>query len=348
MSDWKQTLVSPDTSIRNTIQRITDSALQIALVVDTDTRLLGTVTDGDIRIAILKGFELYDPVEKIMHRNPSVANKDESREAILALMKLKRIQHVPLVDDNGVVIGLELLADLVKPAPRKNFAVLMAGGLGTRLQPLTKSRPKPLLHVGERPILETILTNLIDHGFHEFYISVNYMAEMIIDHFGDGSRWGVTIRYLQESQRMGTAGALSLLTERPQEPLLVMNADLLTKVNFNDLLDFHSTHGAKATMCVRDYDFQVPYGVVKIDQQRFLGIEEKPVKRFFVNAGIYVLEPETLDLIPQNTYFDMPQFFEKLQQQHAHISVFPIREYWIDIGQMNDLIRATNDFGGKS
>ncbi|MBU0675964.1 MAG: nucleotidyltransferase family protein [Proteobacteria bacterium] len=344
MKDWKRTLVSPKTSIRDTIRQITESALQIALVTNAENNLLGTVTDGDIRMGILKGLDLSEPVEKIMQRCPYVCRKGEGREAILATMKLKRLHHMPIVDDNEIIVGLELIDDLVGAPPRDNIAILMAGGLGSRLHPLTETCPKPLLQVGDRPILETILLNLIDNGIRRFYISVNYMAQMVMEHFGDGSNWGVEIRYLQEKQKLGTAGALSLLTERPESPILVMNADLLTKVNFGDLLDFHTMHHSKATMCVREYNHQIPYGVVKIDQHHFLGIKEKPVKRYFVNAGIYVLESEVIDNIPPDTYFDMPQLFESLQQQSPEIAVFPIREYWIDIGQMNDLIRATNDF----
>ncbi len=340
-------MVPPEATIRNTIKHITESTLQIALVVDNECRLLGTATDGDIRLGILNGFELNDPVEKIMNRTPHVCGREKGRDEILATMKLKRFHHMPIVDEKGIVIGLELLDDLVKPTPRQNAAVLMAGGLGTRLHPLTDTCPKPLLQVGDRPILETILLNLIDYGIDKFYFSVNYMAKMLMDHFGDGSDWGVEIIYLQEKERLGTAGSLSLISERPDSPLLVMNADLLTKVNFNDLFDFHTLHQPVATMCIREYDFQIPYGVVDIDQHRFLGIQEKPVTQFFVNAGIYILEPEVIDHIPQNKYFDMPQLFKILQQRSSEISVFPIREYWIDIGQMHDLIRASNDFEGE-
>ena len=212
------------------------------------------------------------------------------------------------------------------------------------LGPLTANQPKPLLKVGQKPILETIMENFIRHGFRKFYFSVNYLGEMIETHFGDGSRWGVRIEYLREQKRLGTAGALSLLPEKPDKPFFVMNGDILTNVDFAQLLHFHVHTGATATMCVRDYDFQVPYGVVRIEGERLARIEEKPVQRFFVNAGIYVLEPPALDLTPADTFFDMPQLFERIVECGQEAAVFPIREYWLDIGRGDDLQRARSEY----
>ena len=320
------------------------NALQIVLVVDEDRRLLGTITDGDIRRGILKGIALTGAVESVMNPTPIVARIDDSRESILAEMKRLTLHHMPLVDEQGHVVGLDTLDELIAPKKRENRVVLMAGGLGTRLRPLTDDRPKPMLKVGNKPLLETILENFIEHGFCHFYISVNYMSEIVKSYFGDGSCWGVDIDYLQEDQRLGTAGALGLISEKLNEPLMVMNGDLLTKVNFSQLLDFHIGHRATGTMCVREYDFQVPYGVVNIENHRITGIDEKPVHRFFVNAGIYVLQPEALDLILPHTFFDMPSLFEKFIQQKKETAVFPIREYWLDIGHMADYERANGEF----
>lgn len=344
MSGWKDVLVSAQTPIREVIRKLDESALQIVLVVDENNRLQGTVTDGDIRRSILKALSLDEPVQRIMNPQPTVARVDEGRDSILAAMQIKQLHHIPLVDENRRVVGLETIDEFVRPRIRENRVVLMAGGLGSRLRPLTDDCPKPMLKVGNKPLLETILENFIEYGFRRFYISVNYMAEAVKSYFGDGSRWGADICYLQEDQKLGTAGALSLLPEKPAESLLVMNGDLLTKVNFNHLIDFHLNHHAKGTMCVREYDFQVPYGVVKIDNHRITGIDEKPVQRFFVNAGIYVLEPEALDLIPSNTYFDMPTLFEKLIERQQEAAVFPIREYWLDIGHLADFDRANGEF----
>jgi len=259
-------------------------------------------------------------------------------------MKLKQLRQIPILDDHGRVISVEFYDFIALSSQLDNWVVLMAGGLGTRLQPLTDDCPKPLLEVGGRPILQTILESCIKHGFNRFYLSVSYKAKMVEDYFGNGSRWGVDIRYIREDKRMGTAGALSLLPERPTKPFLVMNGDLLTKVNFKQLLDFHLEHCAQATMCVRDYDFQVPYGVVKIQQHRLVDIEEKPAQKFFVNAGIYVLEPEVLDMIPKDEFYDMPSLFMKLVALHHETIVFPIREYWLDIGNKVDFEQAIGDF----
>ncbi|RNB53841.1 CBS domain-containing protein [Brevibacillus gelatini] len=345
MMDWRDLLVSPHTPIRHTLEIIDKSARQIALVVDENNKLLGTVTDGDIRRGLLKGLTLQDSTSLIMNSFPTVASPYDTRENILALMKIKKIHQVPIVDEDGFIVHVEVLNDLLRPVKKDNWVVLMAGGLGTRLHPLTYDCPKPLLKVGNKPLLETILQSFIDQGFHRFYLSVKYKAEMIQQHFGDGSKWGVTIRYLEEQESLGTAGALSLLPEKPSDPFFVMNGDLLTKVNFEQLLDFHKTYQAQATMCVREYDYQVPYGVVRLDKHRLISIEEKPTQRYFVNAGIYVLNPAVLEYIPQNQFFDMPSLFEHVMKDSQQQAIaFPIREYWLDIGRMADFEKANLEF----
>jgi len=220
----------------------------------------------------------------------------------------------------------------------------LAGGLGSRLQPLTEDKPKPLLSVGDKPILETILESFVEQNFRRFYISVNYKADAIKEHFADGGKWNAEIRYLEEEPRLGTAGALDLIPERPELPLLVMNGDLLTRVNFQDLLDYHRDQKAEATMCVREYDFQVPFGVVEIDDHNIRSIDEKPVHRFFVNAGIYVLEPGLIDLIPKGEYFDMTDLFARALEKGYETQAFPIHEYWLDVGRIDDLDRANHDY----
>jgi dTDP-glucose pyrophosphorylase len=344
MSAWKEIQVLPEASIQEAIRVLDESAKQIVLVVDGNNRLIGTITDGDIRRGILKGMSLGDSIQTIMNSKPTVAMINESRESILAVMQRMGLHHIPLVDENHCVMGLETLDGIIQSRTRENPVVLMAGGLGSRLSPLTDECPKPMLKVGNKPLLETILESFIEYGFHRFYISVSYRADVVKSYFGDGSRWGVDICYLHEDQRLGTAGALSLLPEKPTKSILVMNGDLLTKVNFNQLLDFHFGHHAQATMCVREYGFQVPYGVVRIDAHRITKIDEKPIQQFFINAGIYVLEPEALDLIASNTYLDMPTLFEKLIEQKKETAVFPIREYWLDVGQLADYKRANGEY----
>lgn len=344
MNRWKDVLISPTVSIFDAIKIIDATALQIALVVDGNSQLLGTLTDGDVRRAILKGTPLSNPVQTVMCREFKSVSITATRDNILALMKDKQIHQLPVLDENRCIVGLELLDELINVNKRDNLVVLMAGGLGTRLGGLTKECPKPLLKVGNKAVLETIIVNCKEYGLYRFVISVNYKAQMIQDYCGDGSRWGVEISYVHENKRLGTAGALGLLDETLDLPVLVMNADVLTKVNFKHLLDFHNDHKSLATMCVREYDFQVPYGVVKVDKQRLLEIEEKPIHRFFVSAGIYVLNREILNLVPKNEYYDMPTLFEKTLEQKMETTVFPIREYWLDIGKLDDFERAIGEY----
>lgn len=344
MKHWREVLIGPDTPVLDALKSIDRGALRIALVVDGEGRLLGTVTDGDVRSGLLRGVGLQAPASQVMCATPTAAREDADPAEIMALMRERDILQIPLLDSHGRVAGLKVLKDLLSPPERGNRVVLMAGGLGSRLGQLTANRPKPLIEVGRKPILETILENFIRHGFRNFYFSVNYLAEMIEGHFGDGSRFGARIEYLRENKRLGTAGALSLLPEPPAEPFFVMNGDILTNVDFGRLLDFHLGSGAEATMCVREYEFQVPYGVVRAEGDRLVRIEEKPVHRSFVNAGIYVLDPAALARVPADAFFDMPQLFERIVESGRDAAVFPIREYWLDIGRGDDLERAREDY----
>lgn len=347
MARWSDVLITVDSTIKSVIEKIDRSALQIALVVDDTRQLLGTITDGDIRRGILRGVSLEQPVTEIMNANPTIATGDKNRESILSLMKLKQLRQIPIVNDYGQVIGLEVIDELITLQERENWVVLMVGGLGSRLHPLTNDCPKPMLKVGNKPLLETIIEGFIDYGFRKFYLTVNYKAELIEDYFGNGSRWGIEIQYLYEEKRMGTAGSLSLLPEIPLLPVIVMNGDILTKVNYAQLLQFHNEHQAKATMCVREFDYQVPYGVVEVDSYRLNDIQEKPMHHYFVNAGVYVLEPDAIRIIPEDTFYDMPDLFQiitKSEQEHDMAAAFPIREYWIDIGRMTDFERANGEF----
>lgn len=344
MRDWKRTLVQKNESIITTMGIIESSALQIALVVNETGQLLGTVTDGDIRKAILRGVSLGEKINFIMNENPVFSTINDSRETILLKMKQRRIHQIPILDQNHRVIGLETLDEIVKQNERDNWVFLLAGGLGTRLGSLTQDCPKPLLNVGTKPILETIIESFVECGYRNFYLSVNYKARMIRDYFQDGSNWGVNIHYVTETTRMGTAGSLSLLPQKPNKPMIVMNGDILTKINFIQLIDFHEKHKAKATICVRDYSVHVPYGVVQINDYKLTNIIEKPRQTYFVSAGIYVLNPDALDYIPQHQYLDMPDLLKKLIQVNADIMAYPIREYWLDIGSKKDYDKANGDY----
>lgn len=345
MKNWKKVVVSPGAPLREAIACIDGAGLQLAIVLDGEGRLAGVLSDGDVRRAILRGCDLAMPTEQVMNRNPLTAPESASTDEILALMRRNVLHHVPLLDAEMRVAGLATLDELAGVIERPNWVVLMAGGLGSRLRPLTESCPKPMLPVGGRPILESILESFAEQGFRRFFLSVNYLADAVRDHFGDGSDWGVDITYLHETKRLGTAGALSLLPGRPSDPVFVMNGDLLTRVRFDQMLNFHAEHAAAATMAVREYDFQVPYGVVRIDGSRIAGIDEKPVHRFFVNAGVYVLAPEVLQHVPADVFFDMPMLFESLLAQGLATSAYPIREFWLDIGRLEEFERAQQEWG---
>ncbi len=344
MKAWERTLVSPQTSLREALAVIDRAGSQMAIVVDAQRKLLGTLSDGDVRRGLLRGLELTDPVSDAMHRSPTVASHAEDRHTILAVMRRRGLHQMPIVDNDRVVVGMERVDDFLNTPSRDNWVVIMAGGLGTRLEQLTRDTPKPMLQVGSRPLLETIVRGYAAQGFRRFYFAVNYKAEQIESHFGDGASFGVDIRYLREQSRLGTAGALSLLPESPRLPVLVSNADLLTKEDFGHMVDAHAESGADATMAVRDYEMQVPFGVVREEQGCILGLEEKPIQRFTVSAGIYVLSPRVLELVPRDCYFDMPALFDAAVQQKLKARCHRIEGYWLDIGRMHDYERANQEF----
>jgi dTDP-glucose pyrophosphorylase len=336
-------MVSPRATVQEVIEAIDQGAAQIALVVENE-QLLGTVTDGDIRRAFLKGKELSDTIAGIYNSRPVKGYISQPKEDLLQMALAAGVKQVPMVDDQGVLIGIEFVEDYLRVSEKPNQVVIMAGGLGTRLRPLTENTPKPLLKVGSKPILETIIRNFTRYGFRNIYLSVNYKAEQIQGYFRDGRSFGASVKYLVENKRLGTAGALGLIPETPEQPIIIMNGDLLTNVNFEHLLNYHLLSEASATMCVRDYELQVPYGVVHSDGATIQTIEEKPIHRYYVNAGIYVLNPEVLRNIPQGQYFDMPQLFQSLIREGCKTCSFPVREYWMDIGRPTDFEQANSEY----
>lgn len=341
-------IVPPDSSILDAVKAIDQGGIQAVLVATESGELLGVVTDGDVRRGILHGLTLQSPVSAVLNRQPAALRHPASREQAVALMNRRLIRQVPVLDGNGLIIGAYHIDIPQRNAvtPGETWAVIMAGGRGTRLHPLTKNTPKPMLPVGGQPLTETIIRTLIAQGCGRIYLAVNYMAEVFKRHFGDGSDFGAEIRYLEEDTRLGTAGALGLLPETPLKPFLVMNGDLLTSVNIASLLAYHTEHGAMATMCVRDYATQIPYGVIDMEAGLVRAIAEKPVKTYFVNAGIYVLDPSLLARIAPGQYLDMTQLLESVIAEGGAVSAFPIHEYWLDIGKLDDLERAQSEFHG--
>jgi len=331
-------------TVKDALGAIDRGAMKIAVVVDSDTKLVGILTDGDIRRGLLNGLSLDSTIDSIIQKNPVVCNINESKEDILDKSIGKKIYHIPVVDDNNIVIGIEDIDTILEDKSKSNKVVLMVGGLGSRLRPLTEHTPKPMLKVGNKPILETIIKNFKKYGFRDIILSVNYKAQLLKDYFGDGSSFGVNIEYVYEDKRMGTAGALSLMRDKLDELFFVMNGDLLTNVNFEHLLNFHLQNNTCATMAVREYEYQVPFGVVNQQDGEIISIVEKPKHYYYVNAGIYLLDPEVLSLIPDDKFYDMPTLFDDLIKNDKKPISFPVHEYWLDIGQINQLEQARDEY----
>jgi dTDP-glucose pyrophosphorylase len=343
-NNWKKIIIHSWDSMQIAIEILNSQPYRIVLVIDKSGTLVGTITDGDIRRALLRHLSLDEPVSKLMFTHPSVAKKGDSKSKIFSIMKIKRVKQIPIVDNIGRVVGIDFLKDVTLRGKLDNPVFLMAGGFGTRLHPLTKDIPKPLLKVGGKAILETILEQFINAGFYNFYLSTHYKSELVRAHFGNGDDWGVSIQYVHEQNPLGTAGSLSLLPEMDGDlPILMMNADVLTKLDLNELLEFHVEHDSCATMGVKEYDFTVPYGVVTAKDHMICKIEEKPVHKFFINAGVYVLNPKILSLVKGSTFLDMPNLLEQAIEKFGNVNMFPIHEYWLDIGQIDQFKKAQTD-----
>ena len=340
----KNLTITKNATIIDAMQIIQNGSLKIALVVDKQYKLIGTISDGDIRRALINNYHLEDTIENIINTSPSTCTINEPKEKIIQLALSKKLHLIPIVTNDNTLIGIEEIDKLLSPEPKENKVILMVGGLGTRLQPLTNDIPKPLLKVGEKPILETIIENFAKYGLTNITLCVNYKAEMIENHFGDGSTFGVNIEYIYEKKRLGTAGALSLLKDTLEEPFFVMNGDLLTDLNFQHMLNFHTTNQSDATMCLREMELQIQYGVVETKDNDILSLVEKPIHKYFVNAGIYILNPELLQYIPKDKFFDMPTLFEKAIKTNNKVTSYIHHGYWIDIGQLNDYKKANLEY----
>jgi dTDP-glucose pyrophosphorylase/CBS domain-containing protein len=346
MRDLKPFLVSPSTTIRRTIACIDQNAKGIALIVGDDRKLIGTVTDGDIRRALLARVDLDRPIDALLelrpvdHREPVMAPEGTSKRGLLHLMNLHGLRHIPVVDNQERVMDIALLTDLARDQENELCGVVMAGGYGMRLRPLTEDMPKPMLPVNGKPLLEHIVKRLRAAGVRKVHFSTHYKNEVIESHFGDGAGFGVQIRYNHEKQPLGTAGGLRLLKSWDQ-PLLIINGDILTNVDFRALLDFHNEHQAQMTVGVRLYEMKVPYGVVETNGVVVTSISEKPLVRTFINAGIYVLNPRVRRLIPARCRFDMTDLIASLLEKNHRVICFPIHEYWLDVGRREDYDQAT-------
>ena len=341
MYDWTRIRLSPDDDMHQAIEVLDREAVRIALVVNDTDELLGTITDGDIRRALLKRLGMDTPVTRIMNASPVSADETRSRGSVFLEMRRKSLLHMPIIDKAGRIVDLKMLQDHLCEPRHDNPVLLMAGGFGKRLRPLTESTPKPLLPMGDKPILEVILDRCMEAGFVNFVISTHYRADMVRQHFGDGSRWGVNISYAHEEVPLGTAGAVGLIPDHlPALPILVINGDLVTSADLDSLLEFHNEQGGLATVCVKEYDYQVPFGVVEPDGTRVSAITEKPVFKYFVSAGMYVLEHQAIERIRDRGYLDMPVFLDECIEDKQGVSMFPVHEGWRDIGRLNEYEEA--------
>jgi dTDP-glucose pyrophosphorylase len=332
--------------IRDALAQIDRSRHGLVLIVDDDRRLLATLTDGDLRRAILAGGTLDTALADILAKKgaarPITAHYGGDHAHFIALMREHTIRQLPLLDPEGRVAGLATAEDLLPDHVLPLQAVIMAGGFGTRLRPLTDALPKPMLPVGDKPMLELIINQLRDAGIHKVNVTTHFAPEKITEYFGDGEAFGVDLRYVPEDSPLGTAGALQLLSGK-DEPLLVINGDILTQVDFRAMRAYHHEHRACVTVGVRQFEFQVPYGVVQSDGVHVQSIQEKPVLNFFINAGIYLLEPSVHEFITEGNRLDMTELIDLLVAKGKTVVSFPIVEYWLDIGRHADYEQAQQD-----
>lgn len=305
-----------------------------------DGRIVGVLSDGDIRRGLLKGIELKDPVSTCINKKFISVGPEIGRAAVLDLLQARHVRQIPIIDSDGKLVGVHTFERILGVRERPNWAVVMAGGKGERLRPITENIPKPMLTVAGRPILERIVLHLVGHGIRRIFLSVNYLAEMIEDHFGDGAAFGCDIEYIREDHPLGSGGALSLLP-RPDHPVIVMNGDLITNTDIGGLLDYHEKGRFLATMCVRPYQYQIPFGCVNIDESGAMAsLEEKPVIMKNVNCGIYAISPDAIASIPPNTYFPITNLFETALKDGGRCGCYLIEDEWLDIGQPAELRRA--------
>jgi dTDP-glucose pyrophosphorylase len=347
MIDILKLSVTPNQTIRQAMQKINEVSVGFALVLDEAQQLVGVISDGDIRRSILKGENLESPLANVMNKTPTfLAEASGIDEQAKKLITEKLLQGIPIVDRNKKVLRVVLRRemDLAAGQTFDNPIVIMAGGRGSRLGELTENCPKPLLPIDGVPLLERSIKNFAKQGFKNIFVSLNYRSDMIQSHLKDGSQWGVKLQYLCEEIPLGTAGALHLLPELKENlPLIVINGDVLTSVHFTDLLEYHQINGYSATMCVRSYDFQVPFGVVNVNDNRIQDVQEKPSFTQLINAGVYVVNPDVLKQVPKNSFYNMTTMFQDCLEQARSLGAYVINGYWIDIGHKEDLHRAQED-----
>ena len=344
MNNLEDYIINNDATLLQAMDIINSNKAKIALIVNNDGRLLGTITDGDIRRAILKRKDLQTLAKEIMNKDFFATGIDKDYKTIQKIIVERGISYVPVLDNNDKLVDLLSFNNIKEKKSSEVRVIIMAGGKGTRLKPYTDNCPKPMIKVCGKPMLELILEKCIASGFSKFYFSVNYLKEQIISYFGDGKVWDVDIKYLIEDKPLGTAGSLSLFKEFNEEPILVMNGDVLTTFDFNKMLDFHLKNNLDATLAVREEYLKFPYGVVEIDGIKLKSFQEKPILKKLVNAGVYVLSKKLFSYIKNNTFSDMPDLLSYAKLNNGSVGVFPLHEYWIDIGRPETLEKAHKEW----
>ena len=340
-----EAIIPADACITDAMRAIDASGCHMALVIDENGLLKGIVTDGDVRRGLLEGCAQTDAISSILQTKPKTIDVNMANDDALAAFKAKGVETMPVVDEHGAPAGMLTLRNLVQVdgtlAPKFSRAVIMAGGEGQRLRPFTETTPKPLIDVGGRPLIDRIIERLSRSGISDIYVSVNYLAEKIKAHLGDGSVYDTQISYIEEVKKLGTAGALSLMdTSNLDGPVLVINGDILTNSDFDRMRAFHRSMDSALTLAVSEYRLQVPYGVIELENGLICGLKEKPEQTVHINAGIYLLEPRIIETIPKDQYFDMTNLIESCLAAKERVSPFLIHEQWIDIGNATDLARA--------
>lgn len=345
MKNWRDALVRPDANIRETLRALNKGAQNIALVCDDSNRLLAVVSDGDIRRGLLSELHMDDPVLAVANTKPKVAQQGVTREKLKEILTKESVNILPIVDQEHRVVALHTLASLEERPELENPVFIMAGGFGTRLRPLTDNCPKPMLPIGDKPILQHTIERMKKQGFRNFFISTHYLPEQIREHFGDGSAHGVNISYVHEETPLGTGGALGLLpADINEKSLILLNGDILTDLDFGHILESHENKGADATMCLRELETSLAYGVVEVVEGKVTGMMEKPTYRHLINTGMYVLSSSCVESVEKGQRIDLPSLLEQRIREGRKVSSYIFYGKWIDIGQMNDYIRAQTTF----
>ncbi|MDA8926837.1 nucleotidyltransferase family protein [Gammaproteobacteria bacterium] len=334
---WKETLLSIDSTIKDAIKCLDKTGLKIVLVIDKNNNFKGTISDGDIRRGLLNDMNLESKIDRILHKDALVVPDGLELDLIKSLMNSNKIFQIPIISDEQQVIGLHYWGEISTVSERQNYMIVMAGGMGKRLMPHTEHCPKPLVEVAGKPMLEHIIEQAKIDGFKNFIFSINYLGHMIEEHFGDGSRFGISIEYIKENEPLGTAGSISLIKNKINRAAVVTNGDVITDIHYGEILDFHEKHQAKATMAVKVYEQQNPFGVVETQGLEIISLKEKPITTDYINAGVYVISPSAVKKLETGSYCDMPDLFRKIIDDNEMTIVYPMHEPWVDVGRPADL-----------